>query len=250
MDTPTYYQNIKPLFSQYDRIKMMYFADLWDYQQVKAHAKTILLSLKPRIVDGKPDPAGWSELPEVHVMPLYTGPWPKSQVAIFESWIAAGCPEGEAPPAPPTPGPLVEGFLTLSRVLTGFDDLNDKVLAQTYINRLLAESNAAKNNQLEALLTAFSHNPQVLDADGNCVSSYSQYLALIQDITVLWYLSSIDGALGTPENNQYIQGLVWPAIDAHPMGFANTNEQFYWRYKPEGGDFTGLQIVVPRAAKK
>lgn len=243
----TFYQNIRPLFTQYDRIQMMYYVDLWNYQQIKQHAKTILLSLKPRMIDGKPDPAGWSELPEVHVMPKYTGPWPESQVELFSQWIDQGCKEGTPPVKPVTPGPQAEIFLALSKVLTGFDDLADKVLAQIYINRLNNESAAAKNGQLDKLLTQFSSNPNLLDNNGHLTSDYQSYLTLIQDITVLWYNASINGVQGTPDNNQYVQGLVWRAIQAHPMGYADSNEQFYWQYQPEGSRYTGLQSVVPRA---
>ena len=246
----TFYQDIKPLFTQYDRIKMMYYVDLWNYQQVKQHAKTILLSLKPRMVDGKPDPAGWSELPEVHVMPKYTGPWPQAQIDLFSQWIDQGCQEGTPPIKPVTPGAQVESFLALSQVLTGFDDLDDKVLAQIYIDRLNHESEAAKNDRLNQLLDQYSSNPDVLNTNGHLTDAYQPYQTLIQDITILWYNASINGAQGTPDNNQYIQGLVWRAIQAHPMGYADTNEQFYWQYKPEGTHYTGLQSVVPRVSSE
>lgn len=246
MSEPTFYQSIRPLFTQYDRIKMMYYADLWNYQQVKDRAKYILLSLKPKLIDGKPDPAGWSQLPDVHVMPKYTGAWSDENVQLFSQWVDAGCPQGTPPVTPVTPGPQVDMFLALSKALTGFDQLSDKVLAQIYIDRILKESDHAKNDEFYTLLKTFSKQPGILDADGHLTVDYQPYLKLIQDITILWYNTSINDQLGTPDNNQYIQGLVWQAIQAHPMGYADTNEQFYWQYKPEGRKYTGLQTVIPR----
>lgn len=245
MNDPTFYQDIKPLFTQYDRIKMMYFVDLWNYKQVRDNAKNIHMSLQPGLIDGKPDPAGWSLLPGVHVMPKYTGQWPQQQIDLIGKWITAGCLEGKAP-EPVNPGPLTENFLALSRVLTGFDNLDDRTLAQTYIDRLLKESTHAGNNALTDLLQTFTQNPDVLTGDGRLTAAYKNYMALLQDITVLWYINSINGQLGTARNNQYTEGLVWRAIEAHPMGYANSNVQFYWQYKPEDGMYTGLQDVIPR----
>jgi hypothetical protein len=35
----------------------------------------------------------------------------------------------------------------------------------------------------------------------------------------------------TPQ--QYIYGLVWRAISAHPMGYATENTPSYWRFQPQ-----------------
>ena len=40
-------------------------------------------------------------------------------------------------------------------------------------------------------------------------------------VILAWYMGSINGVLGTPEDNQYIHGLMWQAIKAHPQGFTN-----------------------------
>ena len=91
--SPTFYQDIKPLFTEFDRVKMKYFIDLWNYHQVKAHAITIHLCLQPRVINGKPDPEGWSMLPQVHVMPK-GAPWPQEHIDLFGRWIELGCPAG------------------------------------------------------------------------------------------------------------------------------------------------------------
>ena len=120
--TPTFYQDIRPLFTQYDRIMMMGYTDLWDYEKVKARAKSIHLSLQP--AQPAPNPGGWSKLPEVHVMPVGTGPWPQASIDLFGAWIEGGCQEGEPPPPAPAPGPEVPAFLALSRAVTGFEALD------------------------------------------------------------------------------------------------------------------------------
>ena len=71
--TPSFAQDIKPLFRQEDREAMDFAFDLWDYQDVKTHAQDIL----ERIEDG--------------TMPC-DGEWPEEQIETFRRWIAAGTP--------------------------------------------------------------------------------------------------------------------------------------------------------------
>ena len=75
---PTFYHDIRPLFSQYERIMMMFYCDFWNYEQVKARAESIHLSLQP--AEAPPNPGGWSKLSEVHVMPVGVGPWPQEKI--------------------------------------------------------------------------------------------------------------------------------------------------------------------------
>ena len=77
--------------------------------------------------------------------------------------------------------------------------------------------------------------------DGHPSAGFYWLIAgILTVITELWYTATLDGVYGTPQDNQYIQGLEWRAMGLHPMGFANENIPFYWQYEPEGGQYGGL----------
>ena len=71
---PTFYQDIQKLFTQLDRIKMMFYSnlDLWNYEEVKNIANKILSTLQPDYTG----PGGR--------MPLETGPWSKEKINLFQ----------------------------------------------------------------------------------------------------------------------------------------------------------------------
>ncbi len=71
--TPSFAQDIQPLFREDDRDAMNFVFDLWDYQDVSSNAETIL----ERIEDGS--------------MPCDEG-WPPEQIELLRSWITAGMP--------------------------------------------------------------------------------------------------------------------------------------------------------------
>jgi hypothetical protein len=69
--TPSYVRDIRPLFRQSDREAMDFAFDLWDYNDVRAHAEDILEQLG----DGSmPCDEEWSE----------------EQIAQFRRWIETG----------------------------------------------------------------------------------------------------------------------------------------------------------------
>ena len=239
-ETPTFYQDIKPLFTQFDYVRMKSRVNLWDYETVKTEATNIHLALQPA---HPPKPGGWSKIPGVHIMPLETGPWPQEQIDLFGTWIEAGCPEGTPPPVPPTPGPLVPLFLSLSQVLTGFEKLDilgdENVLAQVYIDTL--QANTQTSAPFESLMGVLENGSvdDVLDANGKVTAAFKAHQDSLKTITILWYSSTIMG-----EAVKYIHGLQWRAIQAHPIGFANqVFPPFYWNYEPQPGgpvNYTGL----------
>jgi hypothetical protein len=241
MAAPTYYGDIKPLFTQWERIKMGGLFDLWSYDQVKAHAGTILLALQP---DPKQPNTGWSLYPGVHVMPLITGQWPQAQIDLFNAWIKGGLLEGPAPVVPVETS-LLPDFIALSEALTGFDDLHtNKPLAQTYLDALLAGDSTGG---ITALLTA---------QKGLAATAYAGRAAKLgpdigknaaaQAITSIWYNAGFNtgGWFTLQPEQRYIYGLVWRAISAHPMGYATENVPNYWKYEPQGRQFTGDNSVV------
>ena len=236
MPPPTFSADIKPLFTQYDRIKMMFFVDLWNYEQVKANANNIWLSLQ---LDPDQPNTGWSLLPGVHVMPEYTGPWPQAQIDLFKAWIDGGYQPGELPPTPPPPSPWLPAFIALSEMLTGFNDLNkDPALAQTYLDLLV---NSAGSANVEALVNKWneisaSDVAAREDAVAKEIMADATLGPLAQKLIILWYNATIDGQ---QQKDQYKKGRVWDAIMAHPMGYAIENTPFYWQFYPEDGNYTG-----------
>ena len=71
--TPSFAQDIQPLFRESDRVAMDFAFDLWDYHDVCTYAADIL----ERLTDG--------------TMPC-DGEWPDEQIAQFRRWIEAGMP--------------------------------------------------------------------------------------------------------------------------------------------------------------
>lgn len=71
--TPGFAQDIQPLFREDDRENMSFAFDLWDCDDVRAHAENIL----ERLEDG--------------TMPCDCE-WPPEQIEVFRRWIAGGMP--------------------------------------------------------------------------------------------------------------------------------------------------------------
>jgi hypothetical protein len=72
-DAPGFARDIQPLFREEDRESMNFVFDLWNYDDVRAHAELIL----ERLEDGS--------------MPC-DGEWPPEQIELFRRWIEAGMP--------------------------------------------------------------------------------------------------------------------------------------------------------------
>jgi hypothetical protein len=69
--SPSFAEDIKPLFREGDREAMEPVFDLWAYEDVSAHADSIL----QRLQDGS--------------MPC-DGAWPEDQVKTFHRWVDSG----------------------------------------------------------------------------------------------------------------------------------------------------------------
>ncbi len=74
----SYAADILPLFRQIDVQHMGFFCNLASYDDVKSNAQHILGRLKGE--GGPPMPP-----------PVSGGPWPTSNIALFETWISDGC---------------------------------------------------------------------------------------------------------------------------------------------------------------
>lgn len=69
---PSFAQDVRPLFRDYDVDEMAFAFDLGAYEDVKEHAEDIY----ERLADGE--------------MPC-DAPWPADHIALFRQWIDEGC---------------------------------------------------------------------------------------------------------------------------------------------------------------
>lgn len=239
MTTPTFSEDIAPLFTQYDAIQMKYSFNLRDYEAVKKHADAIL-----RVVQPDPKNPGYSLLPGIPLMPLQEAPWTTTMVNTFKAWIDGGYQPGKLPPPPPTPSADLPLFIALSEYLCGFDDLGgNQELAQIYLDRLQTYwGDPQTSSRLFDAFKAISSltGDEQKAAFERDIWSDALLLPIAQDIVTIWYNASVNGNLGTPQSNQYIDALCWRAVQAHPMGYADSNVPFYWKFKVDGDQFTGL----------
>jgi hypothetical protein len=65
--------DIRPLFREFDRTEMEWAFDLWDFEDVKENAESIL----ERLEDG--------------AMPC-DEPWPEDRIEVFRRWVAEDTP--------------------------------------------------------------------------------------------------------------------------------------------------------------
>ena len=72
--TPSFERDIKPLFREEDQKAMEYIFDLWDYQDVRDNAQSIL------------DEVAAGGMP-------CDGAWPEDKVELFRSWFQGGMAE-------------------------------------------------------------------------------------------------------------------------------------------------------------
>lgn len=76
MPKPPYFElHIRPMFRLIDRDHMLFALDLFDYDKVAPRAKDIAKKLK-------------QDMPTKDT----GGPWPDEWIALFDRWVAAGCP--------------------------------------------------------------------------------------------------------------------------------------------------------------
>ncbi len=73
-------KNIRPLFTETDIDHMSFFCNLASYDDVKANAPDILSRLNG---------TGGTQMPPPP--PQGDGPWPYTNIALFQQWITDGC---------------------------------------------------------------------------------------------------------------------------------------------------------------
>ena len=135
--------------------------------------------------------------------------------------------------AAPADDGVLQGFVELSRCLTGVDVAAD--LAAEYLSRVRAEAFGGKIDALVALFQRLKATPADLDAAVRAqIVGSAEYGALANQLTLLWYTSAFSDSdkwkFGTPD--QHFQALIWPVIGAHPLALSG-GYFGYWKYPPE-----------------
>ena len=226
------WNTLKRLFRGVDISFMkMYGYPLDDYVFVAQNANLLL----GRLTDGSMPPPPFP-------------PWSSTMIQTFQAWIDGGFKFKDEVIATDE-----AEFIDMCIFLTGFDDLHDDPeLAQAYHQRLNAEVGA---EAVDLLINSYA----ISEADFVAYIETAG-MATAQIIIMLWYTGSFYDEYGFaadhwPEgdpNNQWIDGLVWRASSAHPMGYAaegytdangvnKLDGAPYWTYKPNSdGRFTGL----------
>jgi hypothetical protein len=143
-------------------------------------------------------------------------------------------PAGARPPATPLPGGVdLEGFLALSSVLTGFDDL-DPVLGRTYLLSLQTRENPEASVGELYERAGFAgpappHSVDELDAAG--VFDTDALNALADTIITYWYTGIYDSG-GEQVVATYVDSLAWQAIGyTKPRSICGPYPGF-WRERP------------------
>ena len=140
----------------------------------------------------------------------------------------------------------VKSFLALSIELTGYDQLA-KDLAEQYCERIEQELGRL-DEVLEAFREGGASRVFTPKDDTAAEKKRTERTSLVaNEIILLWYMSQFgvpkegdfdeDGNQKynelppeTPE--QYVRGLFWPTVRAHPLGVSG-GYFGYWRYPPE-----------------
>lgn len=120
-----------------------------------------------------------------------------------------------------------------------------------------AVENQYSEHDLLELIAAF--DPSDTAGFEENVLSQANYANIAQVIILLWYSAAfieqgfaVDSS--TADDNQYTQGLIWRAIQAHPMPYAPEGRDqtsgpdnfHYWRKAPEeDGKYSGLGMKQP-----
>jgi hypothetical protein len=130
---------------------------------------------------------------------------------------------------------MVNSFLELSKILTGFENLKPEI-AGLYYKQLHAVNGDALDKLLNTFDTTVKNQPgNPEDLVGKNIWLNPAYKALCQSIILAWYNS----AIATDPNNPWIappevyyEALLWKAVEAHPPALSG-GYFGYWRYAPE-----------------
>ena len=136
---------------------------------------------------------------------------------------------------------VFDDFLALSRILTGFDNL-DADLGRQYLDRL---NSSPFNPLLSQILKRFQglrDKPDVVDEVKKQIVADDSVRPTVCQIILLWYTSTVQDNLGMNPpaspvmrfgtQEEYFTGLAWTIIGAHPPGLSG-GYFGHWRYRPD-----------------
>jgi hypothetical protein len=129
---------------------------------------------------------------------------------------------------------MINSFLELSKILTGFENLRPEI-ADIYYKQLSKIYGDVLNELLDIFNSKVSNqdgNPEKLV--GDLIWNDPTFKTVCQSIILAWYNSTIDDPkqplVAPPE--VYYEALLWKAVEAHPPGLSG-GYFGYWRYAPE-----------------
>lgn len=132
--------------------------------------------------------------------------------------------------------PAATLFMELSAVLTGQKDLDVELSAEYYmrISRSF-EDTLAEILERFAKAPANQKKPAVA-----AIMTDAKLGPVAKEIIILWYFAGFfdpgrpkgQQELGPETAEQYLRGLLWPTIHAHPPGLSG-GYFGYWKYPPE-----------------
>ncbi|HEX5503097.1 MAG TPA: sugar dehydrogenase complex small subunit [Thermomicrobiales bacterium] len=153
----------------------------------------------------------------------------------------SGAPTATAPPAAHgAPGatavPGVDEFLRASRALTGFDDLQDRDLAATYLRAIAARPDLGPRLPEFYRRAGFAAGtPAAGAAPAQGALQDAGLRAVADAIAESWYTGIVQTAAGTPTVAAYTTALVWPALGYRPTGPSTCGGRTnYWADPPAG----------------
>jgi hypothetical protein len=136
---------------------------------------------------------------------------------------------------------VFDDFLALSRILTGFDNL-DADLGRQYLDRL---NSSPFNPLLSEILKRFQglrDKPDVVGEVKKQILADDSVRPTVCQIILLWYTSTVQDNLGMNPpaspvmrfgtQEEYFSGLAWTIIGAHPPGLSG-GYFGHWRYRPD-----------------
>lgn len=132
---------------------------------------------------------------------------------------------------------MLETFLSLSRVLTGIENLEPE-LGRQYLDRLMSTPFEPLLRQVLERFSKLKRNATLVDQVRQKILRNDTLRPTACQIILLWYTSAMQDNPETPAvvrygtQEEYFSGLVWQVIGAHVPGLSG-GYFGHWRYRPD-----------------
>jgi hypothetical protein len=132
---------------------------------------------------------------------------------------------------------MLDDFLSLSRILTGVDNL-DTDLGKQYLDRLISTPFEPSLRQILKRFHGFRTGASIADAVKKEIVGDDELRPTLCQIILLWYTSGMQDnpvapvALRYGTQEEFFSGLAWQIIGAHVPGLSG-GYFGHWRYRPE-----------------